>query len=114
MRVAELEARNLALSAQSDTERLGRLAESIKFLTITCFAPLAMWRGPHWEMGEAEAEGIAEPTAHALAPYAEQIETAMPWAAPVVAITTAVARRVMVDVQIKREAEARAGARVES
>lgn len=111
-RVAELESRNARLAAQADTHNVGRLADSLRFLAVGIFAPLAMWRGDHWELSEEEATQLAEPTAHALAPYSAEIEEKLPWAAPCLALVTVLGRRLLTDYQIQKRAEEIAAARV--
>ena len=106
LRVEELERDNARLLAVADTGAVDRLSTSFQVLAKLLFSLPAASRGPHWPLTEAEAKNIGDASAHAAAPYAEQIEKELPWIAPVIAIGTAFGSRLMQDAEIRKRREA--------
>jgi hypothetical protein len=106
MRNAELESQlaNLTARENVDPEQMTQLANSIGALAHVGFALVAEARGPHWVLADEERRLIGKTSAEAAAPYAEQLQAAAPWAAPLVALAGIIGKRVIIDVQQQRAA----------
>lgn len=96
--VARLESALAAEIARNNTDKVSELAKSIELACFLGFGTAAEMRNaPWWGMTEKEASEIGNAGAQALAPYAAQLATQLPWAVFVGVLGKAIYTRVQID-----------------
>lgn len=94
------------LRAATNESAVAELANQVKLITFATFGVVAFWtERPHWQATEQEADMFANATAISAAPYAAEIQAKLPWAAPAVTLGSMIVKRVMLDMELRRDAD---------